>query len=106
MVQTGLDGLISVQKSYRDCLQTNIDTGQTVGICDEVYSIYLCDFLWKEALPVAKLLVPKGLNAIFKEGIRGGGEYLAVQDALDSAKQSVDYFKSYYAANSWKAFLR
>jgi hypothetical protein len=103
-VQAGLDGFISVQESYRDCLQTNIDTGATVGICDEVYSIYMCDFFWKQAIPLAKLTVPKVLNAIFGQNARGGGEYLGVKDALSKAKESIEFFKSNYAANSWKAF--
>jgi hypothetical protein len=103
-VQAGLDGFISVQESYRDCLQTNIDTGATVGICDEVYSIYLCDFFWKQAIPLAKLTVPKVLSAIFGQNARGGGEYLGVKDAFSKAKESVEFFKSNYAANSWKAF--
>lgn len=103
-VQAGLDGFISVQESYRDCLQQNLDTGETVGICDEVYSIYMCDFFWKQVLPLVKFGVPKGLSAIFGENARGGGEYLGVQDALKKAGDSIDYFKGYYAANSWKAF--
>lgn len=103
-VQAGLDGFISVQESYRDCLQTNIDTGATVGICDEIYSIYMCDFLWKQAIPLAKVYVPKVLSAIFGQNARGGGEYLGVKDALSKAQESLEYFKSNYAANSWKAF--
>ncbi len=103
-VQAGLDGFISVQESYKDCLQTNIDTGATVGICDEVYSIYMCDFFWKQAIPLAKLTVPKVLSAVFGQNARGGGEYLGVKDAFSKAKESIEFFKSNYAANSWKAF--
>lgn len=103
-VQTGLDGFLSVQKSYRDCLQQNIETGETVGICDEVYSIYICDFFWRQALPLAKLTIPKILSAIFKENPRGGGEYLGVKDALSKAQDSIEFFKGFYAENSWKAF--
>jgi hypothetical protein len=103
-VQTGLDGFLSVQKSYRDCLQHNIETGETVGICDEVYSIYICDFFWRQALPLAKLTIPKILSAIFKENPRGGGEYLGVKDALSKAQDSIEFFKGFYAENSWKAF--
>ena len=103
-VQAGMDGWISVQSSYRDCLQQNMDTGETIGICDEVYSIYMCDFFWKQALPIVKIGIPKLLSAIYKQNSRGGGEYLGVADALNTAKNSVDYLKSFYATNSWKAF--
>jgi hypothetical protein len=103
-VQAGLDGFISVQESYIDCLQTNIDTGATVGICDEVYSIYMCDFFWKQAIPLAKVYVPKLLSSIFGQNSRGGGEYLGIKDAFSKAQDSLEYFKSNYAANSWKAF--
>ncbi len=103
-VQAGMDSWISVQESYKECLQQNLDTGETIGICDEVYSIYMCDFFWKQAIPLVKITIPKVLGAVLGQNSRGGGEYLGVADALESAKDSIDYFKSFYAANSWKAF--
>lgn len=103
-VKAGIDGWLSVQKSYRDCLQQNLDTGETVGICDELHSVYLCEFFWRQGIPLAKLLIPKLLEISAGQSSRGGGEYLGVQSAWSNAEKSVDYFTQYYAANSHAAF--
>lgn len=103
-VRAGLEGFNSVLESYRDCLQTSLDTGQTVGICDEINSIYVCEFFWKQAIPLVKFGVPKLLSLAKGEVTRGGGEYLGVTAAWENAKSSIDYFTDYYAANSWNAF--
>jgi len=58
-IKAGIDGLISVFTAYRDCLQESLDTGKMVGVCDEIYSIYLCEFFWRQALPIANLVIPK-----------------------------------------------
>ncbi len=103
-VQAGIDGLISVQKSYRDCLQKSLDTGQTVGICDEIHSLYICDFFWRQAAPLANIAIPKIISAIVGQNTRGGGEYLFAQSAWDTAQKSFSSFTSYYQTNSPKAF--
>jgi len=103
-VHAGLEGLITVLDSYQQCLQTSLDTGETVGICDEIYSIYLCEFFWRESLPLVKITIPKIIGAVLGQNVRGGGEYLGVQDAWQKASDSVGYFAQYYAANSFKAF--
>lgn len=103
-IKAGIDSLLSVYKSYRDCLQDSLDNGKMVGICDEVHSIYLCDFFWRQGLPIANLIIPKVLEMVFQQNVRGGGEYLGVASAWDTASKSVSYFTQYYAANSYKAF--
>jgi len=106
-IKAGIDSLISVQKDYRDCLQTNLDTGKTVGICDEIHSIYLCDFFWSQAAPFADYAVPKIFNWFATgstSGGTGGGEYANVQSAWQNAQNSVDYMTQYYGANSFSAF--
>jgi parallel beta-helix repeat protein len=103
-VKAGLDGWVSVQKSYRDCLQHNLDTGETIGVCDEIHSIYACEFFWRHGIGFAKLLVPKIIGLFAGQSVRGGGEYLSVADAWQSAEQSVGYFTQYYAENTFNAF--
>ena len=103
-VKAGVDGMLSIQTSYRDCLQNSLDTGEMVGICDEIYSIYMCEFLWRQALPLAKMAIPKMMELMLGQNVRGGGEYLGVASAWDNADKSVNYFTQYYAANSYKAF--
>jgi hypothetical protein len=103
-IKAGLDNLISMQKSYKQCLETNLQTGETVGICDELHSIYMCELVWRELIPIAKIGVPKLIENAAGQNTRGGGEYLGVQSAFANADKSVDYFTQYYAANSYKAF--
>jgi hypothetical protein len=103
-IHAGIEGLLSIYTSYQDCLQENLDTGKTIGICDEIYSIYLCEFLWKQALPLAKYSVPKIIEALIGENVRGGGEYFSFRNAIKVADNSINYFTNYYAANSFEAF--
>lgn len=103
-VQAGIDSWLSVQEAYRDCLQENLETGKTIGICDEIHSVYVCEFFWRQTLPIAKLAVPKILNKIAGEGIRGGGEYLGLQSSWENARDSLNYFTQYYASESYTAF--
>lgn len=103
-VHAGLEAYTSVLSSYQQCLQTSLDTGQTVGICDEINSIYMCEFFWKEGLPLIKYAIPKVIGSVLGQNVRGGGEYLGVADAWSNAGKSIDYFSQYYAANSFKAF--
>lgn len=106
-IHAGLDNFNQVQKSYRDCLQESLDTGKTVGICDEIQSVYMCEFFYRQGVPLAKVGVSKVTEGVLKAtsgSSRAGGEYLAVQDAFQRAEQSVEYFTQYYAENSFNAF--
>jgi hypothetical protein len=103
-VQAGIDGWISVKKSYKDCLQHALDTGEMVGICDEIYSIYICEFFWRQALPFADLAIPKIISVLMGQSGRGGGEYLSVENAWETAGNSFTYFTQYYGENAFRAF--
>jgi hypothetical protein len=91
-------------KSYQSCLQESLDTGSTVGVCDQINSIYLCEFFWRQALPLAELTLPKIIGAITGENTRGGGEYSNLNAAWDNAKNSVNFFTEFYAINSFDSF--
>ncbi len=105
-IHAGIDGYLSIMKNYRDCLSESLETGRLVGICDELYSIYMCEFFWRQAAPVANILIPKAVELATGKvsAARGGGEYLNVINAWDNAGKSVDYFTQSYAVNSLKAF--
>ncbi len=103
-IKAGIDGLLSVYTSYRDCLQESLDTGKMIGICDEIYSIHLCEFFWRQSLPLAKMVIPKIMEVALGQNVRGGGEYLGVASAWANAEKSVDYFAQYYAVDSYEAF--
>jgi len=103
-VQQGIEGLLSMAKSYRDCLQESLETGKQIGICDEISSIYLCEFMWRQITPFAKTIVPKIIEIFSGRGTKGGGEYLTISHAWENAENSVDYMKNTYALNSYNAF--
>lgn len=104
-VNAGLDAYNSVLKSYQQCLQTSLATGQTVGICDELNSVYQCQFFWSQGIPIIKYALPKIAGSVLgQSSSNGGGEYLAGSDAVSNAQKSIDYFSQYYAANSYAAF--
>jgi len=105
-IQAGIDNFISILKSTRDCLQERITTGQYVGICDEMTSIYMCQFFWNNAAPLVKGGFSGLLGMISGENNKGkgGGEYLTVSDAWTNAQSSVEYLTQSYGANSYKAF--
>ena len=104
-IQAGIDSYVSILKSHRDCLQESVDSGQLVGICDEIYSIYACEFFWNQVAPAANVILPKLVESAYGGAApRGGGEYLSVQESWKNTQNSIDYFKQQYAVNSLQAF--
>lgn len=103
-IQAGIDGFVSIMESHRDCLQENLETGRLTGVCDEIYSVYMCEFFWRQVAPVANILIPKLVESAYGQGTRGGGEYMTVMGAWQNMENSIDYFKQSYAVNSFKAF--
>jgi hypothetical protein len=100
-LKAGIDSYVSVVRSYRDCLEEKLRTGKTVGICDQMYSIYLCQFFWSQASSFTDLIVPRLLQFFSGGIVRGGGEYMNVQQSWDNAQKSVSYFTSQYAQGSF-----
>ncbi len=104
-VQAGLDSYLSILKSEKDCLQHSLDTGEMVGICDQITSVYKCEFFWRQISPLMDQMIPGIIDyAIHGNRVRGGGEYALVAQSWNTMKQSVSYFKNIYAQNAFKAF--
>ena len=103
-VNAGIESYLSILNSTQECLKESLETGRNIGICDEIKSIYLCEFFWKQAVPLMDVFIPRMFEALIGQGARGGGEYLTVQYAYDNMMNSVDYFKNEYAVNAIKAF--
>ncbi|MBU3913844.1 MAG: serine protease, partial [Nanoarchaeota archaeon] len=103
-IHAGIEGYLSILKAHRDCLAESLKTGKHIGICDEIYSIYLCEFFWRQLAPVLNIIIPKMIELAYGQGTRGGGEYLTVQNAWNNMEKSTEYFTSYYAANAMKSF--
>jgi len=103
-IHAGLESFVSILESERKCLQTSLDTGEHVGICDEITSVYLCEFFWRQLAPVMNILIPKMIEMAYGQGTRGGGEYLSVKSSWDNLQNNIDYFKNTYAQNAFRAF--
>lgn len=103
-IHAGIESLISILKSERDCLKKSLETGQHVGICDEITSIYLCEFFWREMAPLVNILIPKMIEASYGQGVRGGGEYMTVMNSWDTLQNNIAYFQGNYAKNSFDAY--
>ncbi len=103
-IHAGIDNYISILESERACLETSLKTGQHVGICDAVTSVYLCEFFWRQFAPLMNIIIPKMIEVAYGQNVRGGGEYLTVQDSWKNLQGSIDYFKNEYAQNAFRAF--
>ena len=101
----GLDGYVSILKSHRDCLQEQLETGSTVGVCDQIYSVYMCEFFWRQVVPLTENYLPKITSALYGGSSgSGGGEYTNIVEAWRNTQESVNFFTQTYAVNSLKAF--
>ncbi|MDP2947355.1 MAG: hypothetical protein Q8N88_04520, partial [Nanoarchaeota archaeon] len=106
-VAAGIDSFVSILQAEKECLQRSVETGEHVGICDEITSIYMCEFFWRQLSPVLDMLVPRIVESLYtgsSQRTRGGGEYMLVQNAWDNTQKSIDYFKNTYAPNAFKIF--
>ncbi|MCS7134435.1 MAG: glucosaminidase domain-containing protein [Candidatus Pacearchaeota archaeon] len=98
-LHNGLDFLNSIIKAYRDCLQEQLESGKTVGICDELHSFYVCDFLWHNMGPLLRYGIPE-----ITAPLKGGGEYASFSESWKNMIQSLDYFTQVYAPKTIQAF--
>ncbi len=97
----GLDSLNNmVFKQYRQCLQKQIDTGQTTGLCDYWHSVYFCQLLWNNLDPFIKAGIPLVTSSLNT----GGGEYALFSDAFKSSQDSLTYFTQNYGPNAFTSF--
>jgi hypothetical protein len=83
-----------------------MNNGSLKGICDEMYSVFTCDFFWKQAGPISDALFENAFLwlAGAREEAKGGGEYLFVKDAWNNAEKSMNYFQTKYGKDSKLAF--
>ncbi len=104
-VKAGIDGWLSVKKSYRDCLQESLDTGRTIGICDRLHSVYLCELFWREAKAITNTILPNLISRVSGETkTHGGAEYLNIQNAWQTTKGAWNFLTKNYGETAYKAF--
>ncbi len=105
-ILAGLKNIRSLLQGYVRCLSVAKTEGKSVGICDKIRSIGICEMLWKEAIAIFKIeggFVSLVSEKLFKE-TQGGGEYLTFQDSLKNVENSVNFFTNEYASTAFTAF--
>jgi len=102
-IKAGIDAFVSVEQSYKDCLQESLDSGETIGICDELHSIYICDFFWNQVSSFSSLTISKVIEFL-TGGSKGGGEYIGLSNAWSDTEKAVDYFVNSYGVNAVESF--
>jgi len=107
-LDAGLNGIVSYARSYERCLETALEEGKTVGVCDQIQSVYACDLLWRNIAPVAEGFLPKIVEYFqgkTERNLGGGGEYIGgFQDAWSNTKNSVEWMKQTYSVSPNNAF--
>lgn len=100
-VHAGIENWISVLNSTRKCLNEQLTSGKTVGICDQIMSFYMCDLFWKELDPFLKTGIPAMTESLTS---RGGGEYAFFSDSWKHSVSAMQYFTDSYGLQTFKAF--
>ena len=107
-ISASLKSWRSVMQGYQECLQVSKTQDKSVGICDKVRSVFMCEIFWKEGLAILdvnKGLLSLGLEAIYGDSAtKGGGEYLTFKDSLDNVGESVSFFTDEYAQTAFAAY--
>ncbi len=106
-ILAGMRNIKSILEGYMQCLQTSKVDGTSVGICDQIRSIGLCEILWKELIAIFNIkggVVSFVADNIFNQ-VQGGGEYLTFQDSIQNVANSVNFFTSDYAKSAFAAYM-
>jgi len=105
-ILAGLQNIKSILTGYAECLKVAKTSGESVGICDRVRNIYICDILWKEGLAIFN--VQGGLLGIISKGMfggQGGQEYGGgFKQSIDNSVGTIKYFTQNYAKGVFAAY--
>jgi hypothetical protein len=100
-ILAALKNIRSVLQGYVDCLKTALNDQKSVGICDRIRSIWMCQILWKEAMTILNMV---GGNFFDKAAGSGGGEYFGLKGGVENAKTTVDFFTNSYAKSVFASY--
>ena len=102
-VLASLKNIKSVLQGYVQCLEAARDNQESIGICDKIKSIYVCELLWKELYTFLK--IRGGILGYLFNKASGGGEYLGgVKARLDNSRQFLSYFTQDYATSVFASY--
>lgn len=105
-ILAGLQNIKTLYQGYNECLNTAKVSGESVGICNTIRSVYVCEMLWREA--IALFSVHGKILSFVSEKIfgksDGGGEYMAWQSSWKNLENSVTFFTSDYAQSAFASY--
>lgn len=106
-VLASLKNIRSYIEGYQKCLNVALKEGKSVGVCDRIRSIYVCEIVVKE---IFDLLNFKGGLAGAIAGkvtnkLTGGSEYInGVKTPVSESKKFVNFFVQDYAKQIFAAY--
>ncbi len=105
-VLAGLQNIKSILRGYVECLNTAQVQGKTVGICDKIRSVFICELLWQEAIAIFNIKgsVFQWVSETFFGQESGGAEYLTFESSLQNIADSVSFFTKSYATTAFAAY--
>ncbi|MBU2638276.1 MAG: metallophosphoesterase [Nanoarchaeota archaeon] len=105
-VLAGLQNIKSVLRGYVECLKTAEINGHSVGICDKIRSVFICELLWKEAIAILNIKggLFKWISQTFMGQEQGGGEYLTFESSLQNVEDSFSFFTTQYATTAFASY--
>ena len=101
-ILASLKTIKSVLEGYVSCLEAAKVTGKSIGICDKIRSIYICEIIWKEVLTFLKMSGGIVGSLLGSAQGKGGGEYL--KGGFDAGGRTLDFFTDSYAKNVFAAY--
>jgi tetratricopeptide (TPR) repeat protein len=104
-IHAGLENIYSMFGGFRDCLEVAKTSGESVGICNEIRSLYMCNILWEESLALVNVFGK--LQSFISTSIFGsssGGEYKLWDSSWSRLGDSVNFFTKSYATSAFAAF--
>ena len=103
-IHAGLENIHSMFGGFRDCLEVAKTSGDSVGICNEIRSLYMCNILWEETLALVNVFGKlQGWLSVKIFG-SGGGEYKLWDSSWKRMGESVNFFTKSYATSAFAAF--
>ncbi len=104
-ILASLKNIRSYLQEYKSCLIAARVDSKSIGICDKLRSIFMCEIIWKEALT---LLNANGgvLNFLFNigPGKSNVNDFVNVKERVQGLKNTVNYFTNSYATSIGAAY--
>ncbi|MBS3117471.1 tetratricopeptide repeat protein, partial [Candidatus Woesearchaeota archaeon] len=105
-ILAGLENIHSILQGYGECLKVSKVQGRSVGICDRVRNVFICETIWREAIAIFN--VEGGLLGFiakkFDKATGGGGEYATFKKSFQDSAGSLKFFTQDYAKNVFAAY--